>query len=177
MSEIVVNEEDKVNEDNQVNTITLECLMNPILYRRYVENNNITENEVEWGKERYKDKITEITRTMLEGKIEIPQLEGPFNDYIKEVVEYFKFVEKIEIYNSEVTSQTESACNASGNASGNTLINEDDTNTGNNYNRIIMNRREPYTGMRKFVTIKHTQPNNDISLNYPIIKKERKDSM
>ena len=155
--------------------------MNPILYRRYVENNNITENEVEWGKERYKDKIIEITRTMLEGKIEIPQLERPFNDYIKEVVEYFKFVEKIEIYNSEVTSQTESANNisgnASGNASGNTLINEDDTNTGNNYNRIIMNRREPYTGMRKFVTIKHTQPNNDISLNYPIIKKERKDSM
>ena len=151
--------------------------MNPILYRRYVERNNITENEIEWGKERYKNKIIEITRNMLEGKIEIPQLERPFNDYIKEVVEYFKFVEKIEIYNSEITNQTESADNISDNASDNTLINEDDTNRGNNYNRIIMNTREPYTGMRKFVTIKHTQPNNDISLNYPIIKKERKDSM
>ena len=96
---------------------------------------------------------------------------------MEEEVPVDKFVEKIEIYNSKVTSQTESAGNAPDNTSSNILINEDDTNTGNNYNRIIMNRREPYTGMRKFVTIKHTQPNNDISLNYPIIKKERKDSM
>ena len=152
-----------IKGDEDVNSITLECLMNPTLYRRYVETNTITEDEIFWGVEKYKSKILELTKNMMEKKINVPQISNSFNDYIKDVVDYFKFIEKLEIYKGEVVDISGVTVDCS---NADTSL-ETTTNT---YDDIIMNKPDKNVGLRKFVNIKHISNDSDISFNYPIIK-------
>ena len=67
-----------------VNRITLECLVNPTLYNKYLKKNE-KENE---NNEFYKKRIIDLTNKLFENKTENNALNKAFDNYIYECISY-----------------------------------------------------------------------------------------
>ena len=148
--------------DISINLVTLEYLMNPELYKRYVKDKGIDNNDLTLSKELYKDKIINVTQDMINKTVTIPHLNKAFNNYVKECIEYFKFIDRVDFYQSQYTdSSSNDTLSSITDISDSELYNHNDISL----NSVIM-KHESNVDITKFVKIVNKQP----EYRYPEIK-------
>ena len=81
-----------------INNITLEYLMNPMHYEKYMHD-KLGDINAEFSKDRkfYRKRILLLTKEMLHGRYESIYLKPGFNAYIKQLIMYFKEIDKKDI--------------------------------------------------------------------------------
>ena len=80
-----------------VNRITLECLVNPTLYNKYLKKN---EKEHE-NNEFYKKRIIDLTNKLFQNKTENNALNKAFDNYIYECISYLYVSDMNKTYQKE----------------------------------------------------------------------------
>ena len=122
--------------------ITLEYLMNPEMYRKY-KKDKIDISGTEYLDERnfYAIRILNLTKEMLKGSRN-EKVEQLFNEYCKGCIDYFKFIDSMEIYQSEYTNLVEDNS-------------KDLVITDISYDNYLL-KKQPLT-MKKFINIKNTE--------------------
>jgi hypothetical protein len=81
---------------NNIDLITLECLINPCLYGKFMktEQETIINNE---EKNFYKKRIINETKKMLKNEFSNPVIASVFNNYVLSLITYFKHTDKHDI--------------------------------------------------------------------------------
>ena len=90
------------NDGTNVNKVTLEYLMNPQHYGKYV-NDKTDENKQnrEEDKKFYKKRIISLTKEMLKNKFPNDELKKRLEDYLDSLIEYFKMIDKKDIIQAD----------------------------------------------------------------------------
>ena len=79
-----------------VNRVTLECLVNPTLYNKYIK-----KNEKELDNDFYKKRIIDLTNRLFENKTENNSLNKAFNNYIYECISHLYESDMNKTYQKE----------------------------------------------------------------------------
>lgn len=84
------------NSLNIVNHVTLECMMNPLQYNKYIKLDNQNEKKAVDVKERkfYRKRILSLTRDLFKNNIEDTTMASSFNSYIKSCIAYIQFIDR-----------------------------------------------------------------------------------
>ena len=132
------------DETINTNMITLECLMNPELYRKMVKKENLTSEVTEEDQERdfYRKRILLLTKEMLVGK-KNTTLEAVFQDYTRECIKYLKFTDKMDIYQEDYESIIDNK--------------QDEIIEDISYNDILVKNAQRDGSIKKFIKIKNTK--------------------
>ena len=132
------------DETLSTNMITLECLMNPELYRKMIKKENSSTEVTGEDKERefYRKRIILLTKEMLVGE-KNPTLEPIFKDYTRECIKYLKFTDKMDIYQEDYKSILDN--------------NNDEIIEDISYNDILVKNAQRDGTIKKFVKIKNTR--------------------
>ena len=139
-----------------------------------ISNKSIDSNEIEQfriDKKFYRKRILAITKQLFR-KNNIPDhINELHNNYIKQLVEYFKITDKTDIVQEEYNDMTDDELNDA------TSDNIDSTQTVSNANKEIFNINEPVPTMEKYISIKKVSNNNivppkkkDIDLKNPKLR-------
>jgi hypothetical protein len=143
------------------NMITLECLMNPELYRKLVKKGNLTEDTDETEEmEFYRKRISLLTKEMLMGK-KTSTLDAIFKHYISECIKHFKFIDKMDTYQEEYMFMVDDK--------------QDEIIEDISYNDILVKNAQRDGTIKKFIKIKNTKKEylpqaKDINLRDPKYK-------
>tara|TARA_E500000178_G_scaffold263402_1_gene260493 strand:+ start:2586 stop:3044 length:459 start_codon:yes stop_codon:yes gene_type:complete len=80
-----------------VNRVTLECLVNPTLYNKYLKKNEKEMDNLDF----YKKRIIDLTNKLLENKTENNALNKAFNNYIYECISHLYEYDMNKTYQKE----------------------------------------------------------------------------
>jgi len=118
--------------------------MNPELYRRIIKKDNLTTNISEEDQERefYRKRIISVTKDMLAGKNN-STLDAIFRDYARECIKYFKFIDKMDVYQEEYGSMVEDK--------------QPDIIEDISYNDILVKNSQRDGSIKRFIKIKNTK--------------------
>ena len=86
---------------NNIDLITLECLINPGFYDKYNLKKNNPNKISKADRKFYKKRIINETKKMLRNDFDTPALKEIFNEYVISLVDYFKIVDKRDILQEE----------------------------------------------------------------------------
>lgn len=84
-------------ENTKINNITLQYLLNPLLYDKLTHKSNTNSIEFINDQEFYKKRIINLTKQMLKNKFENEDLKNLFEMYIKNLIIYFKEIDTKDI--------------------------------------------------------------------------------
>lgn len=88
---------------NIMHTIDLEYLINPDQHKKITEKyetaNQINDDERKF----YRKRMLQLTRDLIAGEISNTNLESAFNNYMRESINYFKFMDKKDIIQGDYT--------------------------------------------------------------------------
>lgn len=77
-----------------INKITLQYLINPNLYKKYVEKNKVEDIEYTF----YKERIVELTEKLFDSKTNNIGLNDAFNNYVKEAITHLYTYDKTNTF-------------------------------------------------------------------------------
>jgi len=147
-----------MNNDKYINNITLEYLLNPILYEKITDNKNTTDNELLKDISFYRHRICKLTKDMSKGKFIDNNLKKIFITYSASIIYYFKQLDEKELlqsyYNNLLLSDTSNSINITD------LSNI--TNNINNINNLIINKPIINSDLTKFVKRININPDEKI---------------
>jgi hypothetical protein len=158
-----------MNNDKYINNITLEYLLNPILYDKIIDKKNISDNELLKDISFYRQRICKLTKDMSKGKFIDNNLKKMFITYSASIIYYFKQLDEKELlqsyYNNLLISDISNSINM-----------PDLSNIVNNMNN--MNNTNDISNMNNTNDISNINNINDISninnliINKPIINND-----
>ena len=90
-----------------VNSVTLEYLMNPHHYDRYIQKQTGNYENNDKKLKFYKKRILAHTKEMIKGSFPNNTLHQSFNDYTDALISYFEFVDKKDIIQEEYSDLIE----------------------------------------------------------------------
>ena len=90
------------NDDSNVNKVTLEYLMNPQHFNKYINEKNVEKEETR-NKDKifYKKRIIFLTKQMLKDDFPNNELRKNFEDYLDSLIDHFKIIDKQDILQEE----------------------------------------------------------------------------
>jgi len=94
-SNVATNE--ATNEDSYINKITLEYLLNPSIHIKTNSSNDLLNKDIKF----YKKRICQITKDMSSGEFININLQSIFNNYVSQLIYYFKQIDYDEINQEE----------------------------------------------------------------------------
>ena len=164
-----------MNNEKYINNITLEILLNPILYDR-INNSNYNSNElISQNILFYKRRICKITKDMCKGEFINDNFKKLFINYATTIVYYLKHLDEKDILQSDYIDLN-MLDNSYTNINNNNII--DNSNIINaNIDNIIMNKLKTTIDLDKFVKRINIQPVEKIlpkqrivNINDPVLK-------
>jgi len=81
-------------EQEYINKITLECLVNRSINIKNYDNNKTLEKDIKF----YRKRICQITKDMTRGEFENENFKSLFNNYVSQIIYYFKQQDTKDIY-------------------------------------------------------------------------------
>lgn len=84
-------------DQEYINKITLEYLLNPSILIKNSENDKTLEKDIKF----YRKRICQITKDMSRGKFENESLKTLFDNYVSQIIYYFKRQDAKDIYQEE----------------------------------------------------------------------------
>ena len=134
-----------------INKITLECLLNPTLYEKYLNKNNTNTTD----KNFYKERIIELTSNLFDSKTQNNALNNAFDNYILEAINHLYYIDKTNVFQETYSDLSFN-------------VNLDNINTifdiSKNDSLIAIKKKKPITN---YVIKKNTS----VQESYPIQKK------
>jgi hypothetical protein len=146
------------NDDSNINNITLEYLMNPQHYGKYVNTKSGEKTETRnKDKKFYRKRIIFLTKQMLKGEFPNDELKKNFEEYLDSLIEHFQIIDKQDIIQADYSNMNNTTKNI-------TDIDEtyilSNSNMSNN-DLMFNNSSKKMVTMDNFVTKtnkKHTHP-------------------
>ena len=89
-------------DQEYINKITLEYLLNPSILIKNSENDKTLEKDIKF----YRKRICQITKDMSRGKFENESLKSLFDNYVSQIIYYFKRQDAKDIYQEEYNDLT-----------------------------------------------------------------------
>ena len=90
-----------MNEDEYINSITLEYLLNPVLYNKISEKKNNSDDLIYKDIKFYKKRICQTTKDMCKGEFENNNMKILFINYANTLVHYFKQLDTKDIFQKD----------------------------------------------------------------------------
>ena len=161
-----------IREESQINKLTLECLMNPIHYDKYVINGGRNKPLIIPEEQKfYKKRVLALTKEMYKGNYPNNDIKIIFETYLDNIINYFKFIDTKDILQEEYAEDEIKGLDSS---------KIDDYNEYNEYNinESVMNIPVKTITMDNFITRKKDKPqvilpiNKEINLKNPSLKRK-----
>ena len=89
-----------MNNEKYINNVTLEYLLNPVLYEKIINQKNISNNLLDDDILFYKRRITQLTKDMCNGNYDNNNLKTIFFTYASAIVYYLKQLDEKDILQS-----------------------------------------------------------------------------
>ena len=96
-----------MNDDEYINSITLEYLLNPTLYTKISEQKNNSDHLIFKDIKFYKKRICQITKDMCKGEYINDNLKILFLNYASTIIYYLKQTDAKDIYQQDYSDLTE----------------------------------------------------------------------
>lgn len=123
-------------DQEYINKITLEYLLNPSILIKNSENDKTLEKDIKF----YRKRICQITKDMSRGKFENESLKSLFDNYVSQIIYYFKRQDAKDIYQEEYNDLTF-------NHDIHRELNSDNTSL----DQLLLNNPEPIPTLNNFV--------------------------
>ena len=120
-----------------INKITLEYLLNPTINIRNSDNDKTLEKDIKF----YRKRICQITKDMTRGQFENETLKSLFDNYVSQIIYYFKRVDAKDIYQEEYNDLTFDDNN----------LEEHVINDDTSFDKLLLNTQEPIPTLNNFV--------------------------
>ena len=124
-------------DQEYINKITLEYLLNPTINIRNSDNDKTLEKDIKF----YRKRICQITKDMTRGQFENETLKSLFDNYVSQIIYYFKRVDTKDIYQEEYNDLTFDDNNLE-----DYVINDDTS-----FDKLLLNTQEPIPTLNNFV--------------------------
>lgn len=124
-------------DQEYINKITLEYLLNPTINIRNSDNDKTLEKDIKF----YRKRICQITKDMTRGQFENETLKSLFDNYVSQIIYYFKRVDAKDIYQEEYNDLTFDDNNLEDH-----VINDDTS-----FDKLLLNTQEPIPTLNNFV--------------------------
>jgi hypothetical protein len=83
---------------NTINNTTLEYLMNPSQYDKFLKKSKVVDNAVHQREMKfYRKRIISLTRNLFKNELEDRDMLNSFNCYVSSCIDYLKFIDKSDI--------------------------------------------------------------------------------
>ena len=151
---------------NNVDNVTLEYLMNPAQYDKYLIGKDTSQDDFNRDTKFYRRRILALTRDLFKGKIEDNAMNSCFHNYIRSCIDYLKFVDTSDIIQGDYND-----------ISDNVIFS--DIAVGEIDNSLMLNNPVKKCTLDRFVNIKKSKPQRkivpkqkNINLKDPKLKKK-----
>lgn len=124
-------------DQEYINKITLEYLLNPTINIRNSDNDKTLEKDIKF----YRKRICQITKDMTRGQFENETLKSLFDNYVSQIIYYFKRVDAKDIYQEEYNDLTFDDNN----------LEEHVINDDTSFDKLLLNTQEPIPTLNNFV--------------------------
>ncbi len=129
-------------DEEYINSITLEYLLNPILYEKIRDQKNISDNLIFKDIKFYRKRICQLTKDMCKGDYVNDNLKTLFLNYATTIVYYLKQVDEKDIFQEDYTGL-------------NMAISEIDISNTNfdndDVDNLLLNKPKPVNNLDNFV--------------------------
>lgn len=129
-------------EQEYINKITLECLVNRSINIKNYDNNKTLEKDIKF----YRKRICQITKDMTRGEFENENFKSLFNNYVSQIIYYFKQQDTKDIYQEEYNDLILQDLELHDNT--NTDLSSNHNNT---LDQLLLNNQEPLPSLDNFV--------------------------
>lgn len=163
-----------MNNINELEKLTIECLINPAHYKKYFKNDTETDIEFLNDKKFYRKRIINCMKEMFNGNFPNKSSEDNFNIYIKTIILYLKELDYKEILQEDYKDLSDNLITERENLKNNNKFNQEKSD-----NLLYREQKKKINTIDNFVKHKNEEivsyalpEKKDINLKDPKFKKK-----